>query len=57
MDDRGRLPPCTRLATKAPPSSGTKEKSVSSLFSMKPLTMICEPKTNSMVVVIDTALP
>ena len=37
---RGRLPGPTRLATGSPPSSGTKEKSVSSLLSRKPCTKI-----------------
>ncbi|MNI51159.1 hypothetical protein D3C85_1458830 [compost metagenome] len=36
MDERGRLPGSTRLATFCPFSSGMNEKSVISLLSMKP---------------------
>ena len=57
IDDRGRLPPSTRFATGTPFSFGTNEKSVSSLLSRKPRTMICEPNTFSIVVVIAIALP
>ncbi|MNX97197.1 hypothetical protein D3C86_1295520 [compost metagenome] len=45
------------MATGLPFSVGVNEKSVSWLFSMKPRTMMCEPKYDSMVVVIDNAPP
>ncbi|MNN51127.1 hypothetical protein D3C81_1657460 [compost metagenome] len=54
---RGRLPGCTRFATGTPSTEGTGLKSVSSLFSRKPLVMWYEPSPDSMVVVIDTTLP
>ena len=58
MEERGRLPASTRLATGLPSSVVAKEKSVSSLLSRKPLFVIRRaPKPSSMVVVIDTALP
>ena len=65
MEERGRLPGSTRLATGRPCSSaGAKLKSVSSLLSKKPpgrlgsvLTMRREPKPDSMVVVMASALP
>ncbi|CAM3493069.1 hypothetical protein CUTA107171_28220 [Cupriavidus taiwanensis] len=57
IDERGRLPGCTRLATGLPFSLGTKEKSVSWLLSMKPRTIRCEPKYDSIVVVIEMAPP
>jgi hypothetical protein len=58
MEERGRLPGCTRLATGLPSASvGAKLKSVSSLFSRKPLTIWRAPKTSSMVVVMARALP
>src|SRR3546814_1826047 len=54
---RGRLSASTRLATGRPSARGAKEKSVSSLFSMKPRAMRCEPNAPSMEAVMDTALP
>ena len=57
IDERGRLPGSTRLATGAPATAGRNEKSVSWLLSMKPRTMRREPKALSMLVVIDTTLP
>jgi hypothetical protein len=57
IDERGRLPGWTRLATGLPFASGSAEKSVSSLFSSTPRTMICAPNGASMVVVKLTALP
>ena len=57
MELRGRLPGPTRLATGLPSISGSKEKSVSSLFSKNPATMMREPKPLSMVVVMETMLP
>ena len=54
---RGRLPGCTRFATGSPSACGTKEKSVSWLFSRKPRTITRAPNTSSIVVVIDNALP
>ncbi|MNT75905.1 hypothetical protein D3C72_2148510 [compost metagenome] len=58
MEERGRLPGCTRLAMGWPCASvGAKLKSVSSLFSKKPLTICRAPNWSSMVVVMATALP
>ena len=57
MELRGRLPGATLLATPTPSSTGRKLKSVSSLFSRKPWTMMRLPKKASIVVVIETALP
>src|SRR6266851_2475574 len=57
MAESGRLPPAMRFATFRPCSSGTNEKSVSSLLSRKPRTMIREPKAFSIVVVMASALP
>ena len=58
IDERGRLPGCTRLAMGWPSAPvGTKLKSVSSLFSRKPFTIWRAPKASSMVVVIASALP
>ena len=58
IDERGRLPGSTRLATGRPvASAGAKLKSLSSLFSRKPRTIWRAPKASSMVVVIDTARP
>ena len=58
MDERGRLPGATALATGAPAvSTGENEKSVSWLFRKKPWTIRPEPKMLSTVVVMDTALP
>ena len=57
MELRGRLPGATLLATGAPSSTGRKLKSVSSLLSRKPRTMMRLPKNDSIVVVIETALP
>ena len=54
---RGRLPGATRLATAPPSSTGRKLKSVSSLLSRNPRTMMRLPKNASIVVVIETALP
>ena len=56
IDERGRLPPCTRLATGTPSTAGTNEKSVSWLLSRKPCTICFEPKTFSIVTVMATAL-
>jgi hypothetical protein len=64
IDERGRLPGCTRLAMGLPcASAGSKAKSVSSLFSKKPPsppvtpTIWRAPNWLSMVVVIASALP
>ena len=57
MDERGRLPGCTRFATAPFASSGAKEKSVSWLFRMNPATMSREPNARSTLVVNETALP
>ena len=58
IDERGRLPGCTRLAMGWPcASAGAKLKSVSSLFSRKPLTIWRAPNWSSMVVVMASALP
>src|SRR3546814_7540748 len=54
---RGRLPGSTRLATARPSTRGWKEKSVNSLFSMKPRTMRCDPNAPSIEAVMETALP
>jgi hypothetical protein len=43
IDERGRLPGSTRLRHRLAGDSGTTEKSVSSLLSRKPPTMMCEP--------------
>ena len=53
----GRLPGAGALATGLPSRTGSKEKSVSSLFRKNPLAMISEPKTNSTVMVIETTSP
>ena len=55
--ERGRLPGAARLITGRPSSRARKEKSVSSLFNMKPLTMSREPKAPPIELVIATALP
>jgi len=58
IDERGRLPPCTRLATTLPSIVGSKEKSVSSLFSMNPPAVMSRlPNWSSIDVVMATALP
>ncbi len=65
MDERGRLPGCTRLATGLPSASaGAKLKSVSSLLSKKPPALPVppsvirrEPNWSSIVVVMAMALP
>ena len=57
VEERGRLPGSTRLATGRPNWSGRKEKSVSSLFSRKPRTITRAPNASSIVVVSETALP
>ena len=58
IDERGRLPGSTRLATGLPSATGTNEKSVSWLLSRKPLSvMSAAPNASSIVVVIATALP
>ena len=57
MDERGRLLPATALATGLPPFVGSREKSVSWLFSTKPWTMTEFPKADSTVIVMETALP
>jgi hypothetical protein len=57
IDERGRLPGSTRLATGTPSTWLRNEKSVSSLFRRNPRTMIRDPKAFSMVVVIDSTLP
>ena len=57
MELRGRLPGATRLATPMPSSTGWKLKSVSSLFNRNPRTITWLPKKDSMVLVMDTALP
>src|SRR5699024_6559696 len=54
MDERGRLPGAMALAA-APP--GCQEKSVSWLLSSIPPATRPEPKYDSIVVVIETALP
>ena len=54
---RGRLRPSTRLATGRPWRSGRKEKSVNSLLSKKPPAIRRLPNPDSIVVVIETALP
>ncbi len=53
----GRLPGPGALATGLPSRSASNEKSVSSLLRKKPFAIISEPKTNSMVVVIETTWP
>ncbi len=58
MDERGRLRPCTALASGPPLSSaGRNEKSVSWLLRTNPPTVRPDPNTDSTVVVIDTTLP
>ena len=57
MDERGRLPPAGAFATGLPFSSGSREKSVSSLFRRKPDAQCDEPKADSTVAVMETALP
>ena len=58
IEDRGRFPPSTLLATGLlASSSGSSEKSVSWLLSMNPPTMWKEPNAASTLVVIDAALP
>ena len=65
IDERGRLPGCTRLAMGLPSASaGAIEKSVNSLLSKKPPTLPLPPSlirrapnTSSIVVVIATARP
>src|SRR3954464_12646101 len=58
IDERGRLPAATALATGRPCASvGEKEKSVSWLLRKKPSTIRPGPKMLSTVVVIDTTLP
>ena len=57
MDERGRLPGCTRFATGPCASVGAKEKSVSWLFKRNPAAMRREPKGRSTLVVNETALP
>src|SRR4029078_11430317 len=58
IDERGRLPGATALATARPSAStGAKEKSVSWLLRKKPSTIRPVPKMLSTVVVIDTTLP
>ena len=55
---RGRLPPATPLAIALPfASTGTNEKSVSSLLRRKPAAHKWEPNALSIDAVIDTALP
>ena len=57
IDERGRLPPSTRLATGAPPAVGSKLKSVSSLLSTMPPATSELPKPPSTVEVSDATLP
>ena len=57
IDERGRLPPCTALATGWPASVGVNEKSVSWLLSTKPPTVRPEPNIDSTVVVMETTSP
>src|SRR3954453_13322492 len=58
IDERGRLPAATALATGRPcASTGEKEESVSWLLRKKPSTMRPVPKIDSTVVVIETTLP
>ena len=57
IDERGRLPGSTRLATAAPSFSGEKAKSVSWLLSRKPPTIWREPKAFSTELVMDSTLP
>ena len=58
IDERGRLPAATALATGAPSGRvGANEKSVSSLLRKKPAAIRPEPNTLSTVVVMLTALP
>ena len=58
IDERGRLPASTRFATGLPSSTGANEKSVSSLLSRNPPSVISRlPNASSIVVVIATALP
>src|SRR3546814_9643030 len=57
IDERGRLPPAIAFAAGTGPLAGFQEKSVSWLLRKKPSTMRPDPKYDSIVVVIDTALP
>src|SRR3546814_5727019 len=57
VDERGRLPPAIAFAAGTGPLAGFQEKSVSWLLRKKPSTMRPDPKYDSIVVVIDTALP
>ena len=57
MDDNGRFPPITRLATGAPFFSGEKVKSVNSLFKKKPPATNWLPNGPSIVDVILAILP
>jgi len=57
IEERGRLPPSTRLAIGRPSLSGAREKSVSSLFSKNPPTITRLPKPVSIVVVMEAAFP
>src|SRR3546814_20915147 len=51
------LPPAIAFAAGTGPLAGFQEKSVSCLLRKKPYTMRPDPKYDSIVVVIDTALP
>ena len=57
IEERGRLPGSTRLATAASAGPGSKAKSVSWLLRMKPSTMSREPNAFSTDVVIEAMLP
>ncbi|CAI8384211.1 MAG: Uncharacterised protein [SAR116 cluster bacterium MED-G04] len=58
MDERGRLPGSTLFAMGTPSRCDRNEKSVNSLLSRNPPSVISrDPKAFSIVVVIDKALP
>src|SRR3546814_20214574 len=57
IDERGRLPPAIAFAAGTGPLAGFQEKSESWLLRKTPSTMRPDPKYDSIVVVIDTALP
>src|SRR3546814_13523051 len=57
IDERGRLPPAISFAAGTGPLAGLQEKSVCWWLRKKPSPMRPDPKHDSIVVVIDTALP
>ena len=57
IEERGRFPGSTRLATAASGGPGSKAKSVSWLLSRKPSTISREPNEFSTDVVIEAMLP